>query len=141
MAYFIFNNNSIFKIAANDTDKSNFNIIESDYVIKTVSDLDFNDVRLNKKMATLVNDSVVLSDSELKFNEQTSLVDYINGMYPLINAFLSSNENHVSYNDIKTYKYTLETFDFSPITFPYDKSWEEYCSDNSITFFHSLQIP
>ena len=51
------------------------------------------------------------------------------------------------YNDLKTYKEFCENFNATDydgntiMTFPYNKSWEEYCNDNSITFFHTLQIP
>lgn len=141
MAYFIFNNNSLFKISSNDTDRSNLNIIEDDYIIKNVSDENFNDVKLHKKTATLVNDSVVITDMSNSFLNQKQLEHYFKNIISAIDSFLGSNENHPMFNDIETYKSTLEVFDTSSITYPYDKSWEEYCNDNSITFISPLQIP
>ena len=58
-----------------------------------------------------------------------------------------NNSSNAMYNDLKTYKEFCENFNATDydgntiMTFPYNKSWEEYCNDNSITFFHTLQIP
>ena len=130
MAYFIFNNNSLFRIAANDAHKNSLNINESDYVIKDVSDQDFNKVRLNKKTAKLVNDDIVLQDILVSSINEEELNQNIQLVSDEINRFSINNENNALHN-----------FDSSSVTYPFSKTWEEYCVDNSITFFHPLQIP
>tara|TARA_R110000803_G_C11984169_1_gene321113 strand:+ start:661 stop:1086 length:426 start_codon:yes stop_codon:yes gene_type:complete len=141
MAYFIFNNNSLFRIAANDAHKNSLNINESDYVIKDVSDQDFNKVRLNKKTAKLVNDDIVLQDILVSSINEEELNQNIQLVSDEINRFSINNENNALYDDIKNYQNTLHNFDSSSVTYPFSKTWEEYCVDNSITFFHPLQIP
>ena len=116
MAYFIFNNNSLFRIAANDAHKNSLNINESDYVI-------------------VLQDILVSSINEEELNQNIQLVS------DEINRFSINNENNALYDDIKNYQNTLHNFDSSSVTYPFSKTWEEYCVDNSITFFHPLQIP
>ena len=45
------------------------------------------------------------------------------------------------YDSVKNYYEYLQNLDYSTITYPINYSWEKYCNDNGISFFHPLQIP
>lgn len=145
MAYFIFENNNLFKIAANDADKNSLNLSPT-AVVKTVSDTDFEEVRQQIKHVSsfdgtnisydvfgTTGESGIINEDVLKANHK--------GVLDIINAFLKNNPSNSMYSAVNDYKNYLESFDYSSITYPIIVSWEKYCSDNSITFFHPLQIP
>ena len=112
MAYLIFNNtNSLVKIAANDSDRDSQNIVLSDHTVESISDSDFLKIRTGVATATYDGTSVTLTDNVI-----------------------------VSVSEIDFKKY-LENFDSSSLSFPYDKNIEQYCDENSIIFYHPLQIP
>jgi len=140
MAYFIFNNNDMYKIASSE-DKPYLNIEDRFYTIKTVSDSDFNNVRQNKKEAKLSGDTIVYQDENRHFETEENLKHYIGQVIFNIECFLQSNKDHAKYNNFETYRDFLQSFDTSSITYPLNKSWEEYCEDNSITYYNTLQIP
>ena len=58
-----------------------------------------------------------------------------------ITHFLTNNESHPWHDAISEYKTALEAIDSSSITYPYKKTIEQYCEENSITYYHPLQIP
>lgn len=143
MAHLIFNNDGyLIKIAANDSDKSNLNITESVYDVRSVSDADFNNVRLHKKTAKVVDDAIVYEDLAWSFGTAEDLKTHFkNNVMWACDSFLATNPSHPMKNSVLSYKQYVNGFDTSLITFPFEKSWEEYCNENSITFYHPLQIP
>ena len=145
MAYFIFENNYLSKIAANDADKNSLNLSPT-AVVKSVSDTDFEEVRQLIKRVSLFDgtnityevfeitgETPILNEDDAKLGNK--------GVIKIMNDFLQSNSSNSMYSAVSDYKNYLESFDYSTITYPMTVSWEKYCSDNSITFFHPLQIP
>ena len=123
MAYLIFNGNSL-------------------YDVQTISDTDFDNVRLNKKTVSYDGTNITYTDETWKFTNESNLQAYV--LEIVANActnYLDVNEStDPQYNEVKTYYDFIMNFDYSSITYDLDKSWEEYCNDNSITFLHPLQI-
>ena len=145
MAYFIFNQNQLYKIAADDTAKNKILEDISNYTEKTVSTADFNRVRLNEDFATLdANDNIVFEptlDAENRYTTSSQLQGCINNIKKYFEAWLVDHSNHPDKQIYADYLTTLESFDVSTVTLPTDDSWEKYCNDNSITFYHPLQLP
>ena len=146
MAYLIFNSdNNLIKIAANDSDRDSQNIVLSDHSVISVSDADFLKIKTNAAVATYDGTNVTITEvdaieMENILNEEALKKHFNNVIYSL-NSFLSVNTSSSLYTDLNNYKEYLETFDTSSVTFPLNKSWEAYCNENSLTFYHPLQIP
>jgi|TARA_R100000455_G_C6236916_1_gene96918 hypothetical protein len=145
MAYFIFSGNDLVSIAANDSDKNCLPLVDS-YVVKDVSDSDFEKVRKQTSQTHLEDGNVVIEDSTQtasRFENENDLRTYHENVIAKINVFLSvpSNSSKSIYSSIENYKTYLEGFDYSSITLPTTKTWEEHCEDNSITYISPLQIP
>jgi len=141
MAKVILSNGSVYKISA-DSDISSHPVND----VHTQMDLtneDFNSVRLNQKYLSMSDGVLNTADMEYNFQNEEELKHYIDCVIKDLNNFLDidSNSSNPMFNGLQTYRTFLNQFDVSTITFPYEKSWEEYCNDNSITFFHPLQIP
>ena len=107
----------------------------------------FKTIRQNFKKASLINNVVVFEDLDpISFADSEGLFLYLSkGVLPLLNAFLKQklNKDNPMWNDLNTYKLFLDNTisGQNEITYPINSSWEKYCSDNSITYFHALQIP
>lgn len=142
MSYLIFNSdNNIVKIASNDSDRDSQNIVLSDHSVVSVSDSDFLKIRTDVAIATYDGTNVTITDTgNITFDEATLKFIFKN-LIKTITAFLENNQSNSLYVGINNYKEYLENFDTSTLTFPVDKGWEEYCKENSITFYHPLQIP
>ena len=139
MAKVILSNAGVYKILA-DSDISSHPVND----VHTQMDLtneDFNSVRLNQKDLSVSDGVLNTADMEYNFQNEEELKQYIDGVIKILDSFLINNSNNPMFNSLQTYRTFLNEFDISTITFPYNKSWEEYCNDNSITFFHTLQIP
>ena len=143
MAKAYFNTEGFITQIATDSDANNLNINKSDYVEKTLSDEDFSAVRQGLKKISLSGDTVNLVEDNYTFPDQTTLSNYINKVViPALDQFLESNEEHPMWTAINNYKFQIsEQIDLSTITYPLNSTWEEYCEDNSITYYHPLQIP
>ena len=144
MAYLIVNDqNCIYKIAANDTDKNSLNCTFPPYTTIDISDADFLkvkqyivDINISDGSATFtdINDpDISITEEEVKAHHKT-LIKYFR-------QFLRFNPSNSFYTPCQNYCNYLETLDYSSITFPLNKNWEQYCEDNSIAYFHPLQIP
>ena len=133
MAYFIFQQNNLQSIAANETDKNSLPIANT-YVVKEVSDSDFLKVKKQIAVASLSGDNVVVTDfvSYNGHNDENDLRNYhTNNVIKRIDDFLNvGNEDKSLYSAITSYKTYLQNFDYSTMTFPMTKTWEEYCEDN-----------
>lgn len=139
MAKVIIENQNVVKIST-DSDISNY--YTSDLrTIMDLSDSDFESVRLNTKSIALVDGVLELTDTPNGFADAKNLDQDISSLIKTITIFLDENINNPMYSSLKSYKDFLDSFDTSSITYPYNKSWEQYCNENSITFFHPLQIP
>tara|TARA_R110000787_G_scaffold184096_1_gene295888 strand:+ start:729 stop:1151 length:423 start_codon:yes stop_codon:yes gene_type:complete len=140
MAYLIFNNNNdLVKIAANDSDRDSQNIVLSDHTVENVSDSDFLKIRTGVLIATYNGTNV--TTTEFVVGSESNLQKILNDRIKLLSPFIENNLNNPLYNSLNSYKEYLENFNISSITLPLNKTWEEYCNENSITFYHPLQIP
>jgi len=144
MAYLIVNDqNCIYKIAANDTDKNSLNCTFPPYTTIDISDADFLKVKQNIVNINISDGSATftdINDPDLSITEQ-ELKDYHERSIKYFEQFLRHNPSNSFYTPCKNYCNYLETLDYSSITFPINKTWEQYCEDNSIIYFHPLQIP
>lgn len=131
--------NEIYRIFENDSDESNFNEKKSNYIIKEVSDSDFLLIKQSKKFPTYNGTDVILEDTSISFEDASQLQEYINNTINNININykISQAANKEAW---RTYKDTILNFDVSSISYPLNKTWEEYCENNSITYFHPLQM-
>jgi hypothetical protein len=154
MAYFIFNNqNNLVKIALNDADKNSLNI--DSYTVEDVSTSDANSVMFNQSTVSYDGNTVILTpidrsvkpgsmntDTTTIYPDSTSLEKYLdNCVIPALKDFVSNQTSNSMYTSINNYLTYLKSLDYSTVTYPIEYSWEKYCNDNSITFFHPLQIP
>tara|TARA_R110000803_G_scaffold8761_1_gene28194 strand:+ start:335 stop:763 length:429 start_codon:yes stop_codon:yes gene_type:complete len=142
MAYLIFNNtNSLVKIAANDSDRDSQNIVLSDHTVESISDSDFLKIRTGVATATYDGTSVTLTDNVIVSVSEIDFKKYLEQVIWVASNFLKENTSNSLYTSINQYKNYLENFDSSSLSFPYDKNIEQYCDENSIIFYHPLQIP
>tara|TARA_R110000772_G_scaffold7780_5_gene26156 strand:+ start:296 stop:730 length:435 start_codon:yes stop_codon:yes gene_type:complete len=144
MAYLIFSktDNSLYKIAANDTDKNNLNIIDDQYTIKDVTDSEFNSVRNEEKIPELSGDTVTFTDLDTSYDNPVELQAWIDNVIKLCDEFVSAtNQANPNYDAINTYNQYLKGFDTTLITYPLNTSWEQYCADNGTVYFNTLQLP
>tara|TARA_R110000765_G_scaffold380124_1_gene471172 strand:- start:232 stop:663 length:432 start_codon:yes stop_codon:yes gene_type:complete len=143
MSYLIFNSdNNIVKIASNNSDRDSQNMVLSNHSVVSVSDADFLKVRTNVAIATYDGTDVTITDLSDNFIESENDLKLIfKDIINIILNFSQNNQDNLLYNSLNNYKEYLENFDTSSLTFPVDKSWEHYCNENSITFYHPLQIP
>ena len=150
MAYIIFNDqNSMFKFAENDTQKNNMNVSLDIYNIKTITTEQFNKLKKNRSSVSLSNDTVVFTDKDPgNFDREEDLKLYHGQIIHAIKEFIKYNATaHPMYTPCNNYKQVLESFEYSSITpneegfYLPEKTWEEYCDDNSITYLNILQIP
>ena len=99
----------------------------------------------NHARLTFADNTVsVIDDTDTSFENQETLEKYHENIKPLLKDFLepsTGNDTKSLHNAIQSYSNTLESFDYSSITYPLNKSWEQYCEENSITYVHPLQIP
>tara|TARA_R110000803_G_scaffold210796_1_gene283787 strand:+ start:720 stop:1151 length:432 start_codon:yes stop_codon:yes gene_type:complete len=143
MAYLV-NKDGYFKIALNEIQKNDLNF-NSTAVTHTISDADFNQIRKNKSYVTIVDGVVEVNVFEttefFRENEEELKHDHQN-LKKILKDFLDNNPSSKElYSQAQTYYDTLNNLDYSTITFPLNKTWEDYCEENSIQYLHYLQIP
>jgi hypothetical protein len=148
MAYFIFAKNldnvdyTIYRIAANQTDLNNLNIVQSDYKIIEDSEENFNAVKLMTKQALKYNqNTITFIDLEINFARKEFLDTYISGLKPLIKGFLDNNPNHPSYGQWNSYFNQLNNLNTSTFTYPFTQSLETYFNNQGQLALNTLQIP
>ena len=144
MAYIITTNDNLHKIAANENEKNDLNIFFPPAVAINISDADFLKLKKNKSYPTISGNTVSFTDVSISFETEEDLKQYLNNLKTAIKDFLSphtENNNKILYSTLNNYYNTIDNFNTSTITFPLNKSWEEYCEENSITYIHPLQIP
>jgi len=144
MAYIIRQGNILSKIAKDDTDKNEQNLSSEIYSSIDISDSDFLKLKKSRATVTIDGDNVTINDvASTTFEDSNALTLEIDSIKYSLKQFLdiSSNSSKAIYSVAQTYYNTLDAFDISTITFPLNKTWEEYCEENSITYLHPLQIP
>jgi len=147
MAYITFLNNMVYRIASNEVEKNELNINENDYVIKEINDVDFLKIKKDNPLVSLENNNVSIVDGPSEFEQdqeksKTMLQEHHENLIRSFEAFLTpSNSSKSLYASINDYNNYLKNFDYDSLTYPLNKTWEQYCNDNSINYINPLQIP
>ena len=159
MAYFIFTKDlndvdgTIYKIAENEYDLNNLNIVKSKYKIIEDSQSIFeavkygikNIVKYNNNIITYedittvfvddVKNDIIVKSAEKKVN------DYILNYKNIINQFLKNNQNHQLFNRWNDYYNQLNALNANSIQYPLNTSLEQYFKDQNQTSLNPLQLP
>jgi hypothetical protein len=148
MAYFIFQKNSdniqgnIYRIAENQSDLNNLNIEQSDYKIIEDSQDNFNSVKYGtKNILTYNGSSIIYQDQAISYSTKESLLDYIKNTKDIISIYLNSSTNHSLYSRWDNYYSQLSNLNLDSITYPLNKSLEQYFNDLGQTSYNTLQLP
>tara|TARA_Y100001937_G_C7116426_1_gene330353 strand:+ start:411 stop:854 length:444 start_codon:yes stop_codon:yes gene_type:complete len=146
MAYIIFNNRGeLLNIAANDTELGWW-VFADNCTVKDVSQSDFDNVRFNLMTCSLDGDTINYESKLGIDTDGTPFTTYIwtdaaelqSHLDLLKNKLQESIDNgHTQYQDYLNY---LESFDVSSLTYPLNQSWEQWCNDNGVNFYNTLQI-
>jgi len=148
MSYFIFLKNleniegSLYKIAENESDLNNLNINKNDYKIIEDSQSNFNLVKFGNKIAIKYNNDIInYVDSTTSFLKKEELQMYIDSLKKSIKQFITNNSNHTSLNLWNDYYNQLNSLNLDSITYPLNKSLEQYFKDLGQPSFSILQLP
>jgi hypothetical protein len=148
MAYFIFLKNyddkdgSLYKIAENQSDLNNLNIFEEDYKTIEVSQENFNAVKFNLKNILKYNgENITYSDNVPIIKNKTDIESQINFLNEIIQRFLQNNESHTLFNRWNSYLNQLNILNLDSITYPINKSLEQYLNDLGQPSYNILQLP
>jgi len=147
MAYFIFDklenvDGSLYRIQENLSDLNNTNINQNDYKIIEDTQDNFNSVKYSLKSVLKFNNNIIIYENtpivpiiknELKFK--------INEIKNIINPFLKNNKNHPLFDRWNNYYNQLNSLDLDSITYPLNKSLEQYFNDLGQPSYNILQLP
>jgi len=145
MSYFIFlkeaNNieGSFYKIAENLSD---LNINQFDYKIIEVTQDNFNAVKFGTKIPLKYNnDLIIFENINSLIKDKVQLQIQIKDKIELIKQFLDNNLNHPLFNQWNNYLNQLNNLNLDSITYPLNKSLEQYFNDLGQPSFSILQLP
>jgi len=148
MAFFIFQKNqdnvegTIYKISETISDLNNLNINQSDYKIIEDNTINFEDLKKNIKFPLKYNNDIIsFVNTEIVFYNKETLTTYLNNTKNSIKSFVTNNPNHPSYNQWNDYLNQLNSLNVSTITYPLNKSLEQYLFDLSQPTYNILQLP
>jgi hypothetical protein len=148
MAYFIFQKNldniqaTLCKIAENESDLNNLNIIQSDYKIIEDSQSNFNSVKFgNKFIDKYNNNTITYVDGIISFGKKNDLQNYINNIKQSVKQFTDNNPNHQLFSRWNDYYTQLSNLNLDSITYPLNKSLEQYFNDLGQPSLNILQLP
>jgi len=148
MAYFVFLKNldniegSFYKIAENSSDLNNLNIFKDDYKIIEDTQENFNFVKFYKKSVLKYNgDAITYVDNINLINTKSSIEFKINLEKERIKMFLQNNPNHPLFDRWNNYYNQLNNLNLNSITYPLNKSLEQYFNDLGQPSFNILQLP
>jgi hypothetical protein len=150
MAYLLFQKNKedlqgyFYRFYENQNDLNNSNINKDDYKIIEDSNLNFNLLKFGNKIPLSynnVNNITYLDRNNISFLTKDSLLEYVNNIKPSIYDFIKSNPSHPSFNIWKSYYDQLNNLNLDTITYPLNKSLEQYFDDLGQPSFNILQLP
>jgi hypothetical protein len=148
MSYFIFGKNldnvsgTLYRIAENQSDLNNLFITSSVYQIIEDSQSNFNLVKLGSKIVDKYNNNTIIYiDQTISFNDKNELQNYINNFKQEIKQFTDSNPNHPLLSRWSNYYTQLSNLNLDSITYPLNKSLEQYFNDLGQTSLNPLQLP
>lgn len=148
MAYFIFTKdcdeveNTIYKIFENQLDFDNSNLDKNVYKIIDVSQVDFNNVKYGVKWPLKYNNiTITYVDLVINFFNKESLKNYIDFYKNRIKEFSNNNPNHLLFNRWINYYNQLNSLNLDNLTYPFNKSLEQYFNDLGQPSYNILQLP
>ena len=148
MAFFIFLKDkdnvkgTLYKIAENQSDLDNLNIIKSSYKIIEDSQINFNSIKFRNKFPSGYNGNVITyTDENIFLTKKEQLITYVDDFKNKIKQFTDNNPNHSLFNLWNNYYTQLNNLNFDSITYPLNKSLEEYFADLGQPSFNILQLP
>jgi hypothetical protein len=137
MAIFIFSQNNLYRIAANqEIYNSNKNFPDSLYEILNVSDEDFNGIKYNTKIfISKTETNIVTQNIEMRYNFASDLKNYIDMNLKELNQWVEINKEKPLTQNIIQYVNFLKTI--NPITLINDQnplmmSLETYAQNQGI---------
>ena len=146
MYFFIFSKNSdniegtLYKIAQDQFDLDNLNIIQSDYKIIQDSQENFNSVKLNIKQALKYNNNIITYGNMQNYFTKNTLQSTVVNLKMQIQQFLNNNPNHQLFSRWNSYYNQLNNLELDSITYPLNKSLEQYFNDLGQPSLNPLQI-
>ena len=148
MSYFIFSKNFnnvegiIYRIAENQSDFNNLNIDASFYKVIESSQENFESVKYGLKyVSKYIDDSIYFLDQSVVFKNKEELFDYVDNVKKQIKQFTDNNLNHSLYNRWNDYYNQLNNLNLDSITYPLNKSLEQYFNDLGQPSLNILQLP
>jgi hypothetical protein len=147
MSYFIFlkdfenSNGALYRIAENQSDLNNLNLMQTDYKIIEESIDNFNDVKYGKKFVVKQNLNTIIYAETINNWDKISLQIYINNTKKSIKDFIDNNPNHLLLNPWNIYYNQLNNLNLDSITYPLTKSLEQYFKDLGQPSLNPLQLP
>jgi hypothetical protein len=148
MSYFIFLPNlnnvegTLYRIAENESDLNNLNINKVDYKIIEDNQLNFDNVKYGLKyVENYINDIITYKDNITIFEKKEVLDSCVKKFKKQIKNFTDSNKSHALFNKWENYYIQLSSLDLDTITYPLNKSLEQYFKDLGQPSLNILQIP
>jgi hypothetical protein len=148
MAYFIFSKNAenteatLYRIAENQSDLNNLNINKLDYQIIEDSQSNFNLVKFgNKYPSKYNNDTITYLDQNYSYTKKEKLQTYVDAFKNQVKQFTDNNPNHPLFSLWNNYYNQLNNLNLDNITYPLNKSLEQYFNDLGQPSFNILQLP
>ena len=148
MSYFIFlkdlNNieGTLYKIAENESDLNNLNINKNNYNIIEDSQSNFDLIKFGNKYSIKYNNNdITFVDQVNSFINKEKLKIYVDNFITQIKYFTDNNPNHPLFNNWNNYYNQLNNLNLDSITYPLNKSLEEYFKDLGQPSFNILQLP
>lgn len=134
--------NTLHKIAENESDLNNLNIIKSDYKIIEISQDNFNEVKFGlKRPIKYNNDNITFIDITPIYNDKIVLKTEIEMQVNSIRSFLENNLNNSLYTRWNNYSNQLKSLNLDTVSYPLKKSLEKYFNDLGQPSFNILQLP
>ena len=148
MSYFIFLKDldnvegTLYRIAENQSDLNNLNIDKSIYKIIEDSQSNFNLVKFGNKCAIKYNNNAItFTDQSNSFLNKEELKNHIDNLKNSIKTFTDINPNHPLFSLWSNYYTQLNNLNLNSITFPLNKSLEQYFDDLGQPSYNILQLP
>jgi hypothetical protein len=147
MAYFIFTNDSdniegtLYRIAENLSDLNNLNIDQNFYKIISDTQENFNSIKFGTKIILKYNDNIIFFTDQNISLDKNKLKNYIEQFKKGIKSFTDNNPNHSLFNIWNNYYNQLNNLNLDSITYPLNKSLEQYFKDLDQPSLNPLQLP
>jgi hypothetical protein len=146
MFYFIFNKflpnvkGNLYKIAKNDTDFQSLGLNNNHYDIKTVTESNFDEIRLNLKSASLINSEIVYENTGSileNINQAQAQKDYLLNNYDL---FIRNSNSPLTNRASDCFNY-INNYDLNNIVYPTQISFEKHIQNSTnIEILSLLQL-